>query len=85
MGLGEGERMKSSWLTDTGHLACRWDVRPIEGPGRMEEGSSSQGGYLPAAPDFASHSPFGGAYWFQPYTVACDSEGRPLGVTKAGF
>jgi hypothetical protein len=33
----------------------------------MEETSNIQSGYLPPVPDFASHSPFGGADWFQPH------------------
>jgi hypothetical protein len=77
--------MKSSWLTDTGTLACRWAILDVERPRSPQEDSYAEGRYLPPAPDFASHSPFGGAYWFQPFTIACDSEGRPLGVTAAGF
>jgi hypothetical protein len=29
---------------------------------------------LPPLPDFASHSPFGGASWFERYTPHRDSE-----------
>jgi hypothetical protein len=40
----------------------------------MQEASDVQGSYLPPVPDFASHSPFGGATWFQRYTPDRDSE-----------
>jgi hypothetical protein len=33
-----------------------------------------QGAYLPPVPDFASHSPFGGASWFQPHLADRDPE-----------
>jgi hypothetical protein len=34
----------------------------------MQQASEIQGSYLPPVPDFASHSPFGGATWFLPHT-----------------
>jgi hypothetical protein len=54
--------MRSSWQTETGHLACRWSEagqRVEYHPGWMPETSDVQSGYLPPIPDFASHSPFG--------------------------
>ena len=62
--------MKSSWQSDTGHLGCVWSElgqRTEYNPCWMQEASDAQGGYLPPVPDFASHSPFGGASWFEPY------------------
>jgi hypothetical protein len=61
--------MKTSWQSDTGHLACHWsevDLRDKYDPYWMQETSEVQSGYLPPLPDFASHSPFGGVAWFQP-------------------
>lgn len=60
----------SLWQTETGHLRCRWSEvgqRLRYHPRWMEEASDCQGSYLPPLPDFASHSPFGGAAWFQRY------------------
>jgi len=70
--------MKSSWQAESGLLACCWSEvgqRVQYNPPWMEETSEIQsGGYLPPLPDFASHSPFGGASWFEPHTAARDSE-----------
>jgi len=69
--------MKSSWQTDTGTLACRWcDVgqRVQYNPHWMQENSDIQGSYLPPLPDFASHSPFGGASWFELHCADCNSQ-----------
>jgi hypothetical protein len=69
--------MKSSWQTDTGTLACRWSEvgqRVQYNSAWMQETSDIQGGYLPPLPDFASHSPFGGASWFEPHTADRNSE-----------
>jgi len=67
-----------SWETATGHLACRWSEvgqRVPYNPRWMQETSDSQSGYLPPVPDFASHSPFGGAPpWFKLHTIERDSE-----------
>lgn len=60
--------MRSSWQTKTGHLACRWSEVERGVPYNlhwMQEASNVQSGYLPPIPDFASHSPFGGAHWFE--------------------
>jgi hypothetical protein len=69
--------MSSSWKMETGHLVCRWfevGRRVQYNPLWMQETSDVQGSYLPPTPDFASHSPFGGATWFQRYTPYHDSE-----------
>jgi hypothetical protein len=69
--------MRSSWQTETEHLACRWSEVGQRVPynlGWIEETSDNQGGYLAPIPDFASHSPFGGASWFQLHTADRDSE-----------
>jgi hypothetical protein len=67
-----------SWQTETGHLSCRWSEvgqRFPYNPRWMQEVSDIQSGYLPPGPDFASHSPFGGAtHWFQLHTAEWDSE-----------
>ena len=59
--------MRLLWQTATGHLACCWSEagrRVQYNPPWMRETSESS--YAPPVPDFASHSPFGGADWFQP-------------------
>jgi len=65
--------MKSSWQTETGHLALHWSDagRRVEYSLRwMQETSEIRSSYLPPVPDFASHSPFGGATWFLPQSQA---------------
>ena len=67
--------MKSSWQTETGHLACRWFMAGQHvhyDPRLLQETTYLQGSYLPPVPDFASHSPFGGASWFQPDSLDQD-------------
>jgi hypothetical protein len=69
--------MRSSWQTETGHLACRWSEAGQHvqyHPGWRQGSSDVQSGYFPPIPDFASHSPFGGASWFRLHTADCDSE-----------
>jgi len=69
--------MKSSWQVDTGTLACRWSEvgeRVQYNSSWMQETSDIQGGYSPPLPDFASHSPFGGASWFEPHCTPRNSE-----------
>ena len=59
--------MASSWEIETGHLVCRWceiGQRAQYSLGWMQEGTEVHGSYLPPIPDFAAHSPFGGADWF---------------------
>jgi len=67
-----------SWQTETGHLECRWSEvgQQVQyNPRWMHETSDIQGGYLPSVPDFASHSPFGGATsWFRLHSADRDSE-----------
>jgi hypothetical protein len=67
-----------SWQTETGHLACRWSEtgqRVRYNPRWMQETSDLKSGYLPPAPDFASHSPFGGTTsWFQLHSSGDDSD-----------
>jgi hypothetical protein len=61
--------MKSSWQTETGHLACRWSEAGQHvqyDPRLIQETTYPQGSDLPPVPDFASHRPLGGAFWFQP-------------------
>ncbi|HUK48553.1 MAG TPA: hypothetical protein VLW06_13210 [Terriglobales bacterium] len=36
-------------------------------PAWMDQMKDIQGSYLPPLPDFADHSPFGGATWFERY------------------
>jgi len=69
--------MSSSWQTESGHLVCRWSEVGEHVPYDsqwMREASDIHGSYLPPVPDFASHSPFGGATWFLRYGARCDSE-----------
>lgn len=69
--------MKSSWQADAGHLACTWSElgqRVPYNPPWMPESPELHRSYLPPLPDFSSHSPFGGASWFEPHTVRCNSE-----------
>lgn len=68
--------MRLSWQAETGHFICHWSEvgQHVEyDPRWMREASDAQGGYLPPAPDFASHSPFGGASWFEPHPTHNDS------------
>jgi hypothetical protein len=62
-----------SWQTEKRHLTCRWSEvgqRVQCNPRWMQEASDIQSGYLSPVPDFASHSPFGGATsWFQLHTA----------------
>jgi hypothetical protein len=62
--------MASSWQVQAGHLICSWSEvgqRITYNPPWMQKSSDVQGSYLPPVPDFASHSPFGGPFWFQPW------------------
>ena len=62
--------MRSAWQTETGHLAFRWSEAGQHvpySPRWMQD--TSESGYVPPVPDFASHSPFGGASWFLPHTA----------------
>ena len=55
-----------SWQTEGGRLTCRWfevGQHVPYNPPWMQDTSQLQSGYIPPIPDFASHSPFGGASW----------------------
>lgn len=69
--------MRSSWQTETGHLACRWSEvgQGVQyNPHWMQETLVIQSGYLRPVPDFASHCPFGGAFWFEPHAAGRNYE-----------
>jgi hypothetical protein len=60
--------VRSSWRTETGHLVCSWregSQRIQYNPSWMQAASDPPSGYLQPLPDFASHSPFGGASSFR--------------------
>ena len=69
--------MTSSWQAETGHLVCRWSdmgqLAPYH-PVWMQGTPNIQSSYLPPSLDFASHTPFGGAHWFQPDPADRDCE-----------
>jgi hypothetical protein len=69
--------MKSSWQSETGRLACHWfglgSFLPYR-PQWMQEAQEMSGPYLPPVPDFASHSPFAGADWFEPHRAAREQQ-----------
>ena len=56
------------WVSDGNRIACRWPEvgRPDPGASQWTK-EEMHGSYLPPPPDFASHSPFGGATWFTPH------------------
>lgn len=68
--------MVSTWQAESGRLACNWSdgdqicYRPLW----MQEGSIASGSHLPPILDFSSHSPFGGAFWFEPIQQRGQSE-----------
>ena len=69
--------MNRTWQVQAGHLSCSWSEtgqRVAYNPCWMKEASEIPSGYLPPVPDFASHSPFGGAFWFQPIAARRESE-----------
>jgi hypothetical protein len=43
-------------------------------PSRMLGNSDGHGAWLPPPPDFACHSPFGGAFWFYPQSYLRNRE-----------
>jgi hypothetical protein len=58
----------TEWVSERGIIACRWTEvgqRMICASQWKED--AMKGSYLPPPPDFASHSPFGGATWFTPH------------------
>jgi hypothetical protein len=56
----------TAWVYNGDTLACRW---PEVGKRTTQsiEPAPAGGSYLPPLPDFAAHSPFGGATWFTPH------------------
>jgi hypothetical protein len=76
-GVGLDAAMNQRWQVESGHLLCHWSEtgqRVAYSLGWMEETSCVPSGYLPSVPDFASHSPFCGAFWFQPDAARQTSE-----------
>ena len=69
--------MDSFWQIDNRATARRWtetgDALRCK-PLWMQNLLDMQSGYLPPTPDFASHSPFGGASWFEYHPVVGASE-----------
>jgi hypothetical protein len=69
--------MNRTWLVQAGHLSCSWsetEQRVVYNPRWMKESFDIPSGYLPPIPDFASHCPFCGAFWFQPDAARLESE-----------
>lgn len=62
--------MNTSWDEGQGRLIHRWQAVGYSAEFNLQfivENPNMQSGYLPATPDFASHSPFGDPVsWFQP-------------------
>jgi hypothetical protein len=58
----------TAWVSEGDRIACRWtEVGQGRVCGWQWMGEVMHGSYLPPPPDFASHSPFGGATWFTPH------------------
>lgn len=54
-----------AWVSDGGRFGCRWvEVGQRSACASQYLKDAMTGSYLPPPPDFASHSPFGGATWF---------------------
>ena len=69
--------MNPTWQAQAGHLLCSWSETGqgiAYNPAWMKQASDIPSGYLHPLPDLASHSPFGGAFWFQPDTAWFQSE-----------
>jgi len=69
--------MASSWHSETGNLSCRWSKVGQDvpyAPFWMQQTSAIPCGYLPQIADFAAHSPFGGATWFEPGSTKRNSD-----------
>jgi hypothetical protein len=58
-----------AWVSSENGIACHWlEVgQRTPYPSQWMEQGQTDGSYLPPLPDFASHSPFGGATWFTPH------------------
>jgi hypothetical protein len=61
--------MTNQWSLDGNRIVSRWvDIgRTVEYASEWVNASETNGSYLAPLPDFASHSPFGGATWFTPH------------------
>jgi len=74
--------MESSWQKGTEKLSCRWSEvgqRVQYASNWIHETSSLQSSHLPAAPNFASHSPLGSGDWFVPWRLRWNvPDGRSL-------
>ena len=59
------------WTFEGNRILCRWSEvgANIAYASRWMEGTEMSGSFLPPVPDFASHSPFGGATWFAPQST----------------
>ena len=69
--------MKPIWQVQAGHLLGSWSEigqSIAYNPAWMKEASDIPSGYLPPLPDFTIHSPFCGAFWFQPNAIRHESE-----------
>ncbi len=65
--------MRTIWEAETGSLSCNWSELAEsvpQKPGWLQDSSRTQSSHLHPAPDFASHSSFGGATWFYPIPLA---------------
>jgi hypothetical protein len=65
--------MSLAWQIKAGHLNCRWyemGQQITYKPRWYQEAPDMQGSYSPPLPDFASHSPFGRASWFELHKTA---------------
>jgi hypothetical protein len=72
--------MGSSWQTETGHLRLHWDEAGCDADEISHvvvEELGAEGSHFEPTPEFAAHSPFGGATWFYPDPAAAlNKEGR---------
>jgi len=61
--------MTTQWSFHGNRIVSRWaDISPAADHLDMQEDAPQiSGSYLPPPPDFASHSPFGGATWLAPH------------------
>jgi hypothetical protein len=61
--------MSTNWKYETGHLVCKLShAGQLSGfhPDWMKDEASGTDLHLTPTPNFAAHSPFGGATWFYP-------------------
>jgi hypothetical protein len=64
--------MNSLWRTESGQLTCSWVEKgcPQQYNPEWMQGAGTSSSIPNPIPDFASHSPFGGAFWFEPISLA---------------